>query len=212
MKYACERIVNGSMDDGLAIWHRFFEPELDRNGCLNMVLYIPEGVNGTIHCSDLTGCGSGYDGESWDYQACSQNIEPMSTNGKTDMFPVYEWSMDWLDNHCMSRFKIKASVRESWMETEFGLSDPYFDSKFGEITSRIIFSNGLQDGWSAGGVLKNMSDSLIAITIPNGAHHSDMRGSSNLDTSDIIDARNQERHILTKWVKEVQQENTKLTK
>eukprot|EP01083_Nonionella_stella_P198527 728809_1 len=210
MKSACTRIESGSINDGLKIWHRFFQPNLNRNGCLDMSEYVPMGVNATIHCSDLTGCGSGYDGESWDYQACSQNIEPFSTNNETDMFPVYEWSMDWLDNHCMSRFKIKASTRQSWMETEFGLSSPYFENKFAEITSRIIFSNGEQDGWSAGGVLKNMSESLIAIVIPNGAHHSDMRGSSSYDTQDIKDAREQERNILKQWIKEVQQQNTKL--
>ena len=206
MKSACNRMMDGAITDGLKIWSRFFEPDLNHNGCLNMTEYIPEGVNGTIHCSDLTGCGDGYDGESWDYQACSQNIEPFATNNVTDMFPVYNWSMTWLDNHCMSRFKIKSSLRESWMQTEFGLSAPYFEDKFGEITSRIIFSNGEQDGWSAGGVLKNMSDSLIAIVIPNGAHHSDMKGSSPLDTQDIIDARKQERAILSEWIKEVQQE------
>eukprot|EP01084_Bolivina_argentea_P280606 479911_1 len=207
---ACERMLNGDQNNGLGIMSRFLQPYQTSNGCIDLTRYIPAGPNATIHCSDLTGCGSGYDGESWDYQACSQNIEPFSTNNETDMFPVYEWSMDWLDNHCMSRFKIKASTRQSWMETEFGLSSPYFENKFAEITSRIIFSNGEQDGWSAGGVLKNMSESLIAIVIPNGAHHSDMRGSSSYDTQDIKDAREQERNILKQWIKEVQQQNTKL--
>eukprot|EP00483_Globobulimina_turgida_P010037 UN10056 len=147
MRSACTRIEIGAISDGLAIWNRFFAPSLNRNGCLDMNGYIPNGANGTVHCSDLTGCGSGYDGESWDYQACSQNIEPFSTNNVTDMFPVYAWSMDWLDQHCMSRFKIKASDRESWMEKEFGLVAPYFESRFADITSRIIFSNGEQDGW-----------------------------------------------------------------
>ena len=37
---------------------------------------------------------------------------------------------------------------------------------------------GLQDPWSAGGVLQNISSNptIIAITIPNGAHHQDLNG------------------------------------
>ena len=37
---------------------------------------------------------------------------------------------------------------------------------------------GLQDPWSAGGVLQNISSNptIIAITNPNGAHHQDLNG------------------------------------
>lgn len=37
-----------------------------------------------------------------------------------------------------------------------------------------MFSNGLLDPWSSGGVLQNISDSLVAVIIPEGAHHLDV--------------------------------------
>ena len=41
-----------------------------------------------------------------------------------------------------------------------------------------MFSNGLLDPWSSGGVLKNISDSLVAVIIPEGAHHLDVSAAS----------------------------------
>merc|ERR1712244_129199 len=106
--------------------------------------------------------------------------------------------------HCWKRFKVRASEWRDRMESEYGDAS-YFDaSEFAKSASRIIFSNGLQDGWHAGGVTESMSESLIAIVIPHGAHYSDMRRSSPLDTLDVIRARRRESEILTKWIKEVQ--------
>ena len=203
MLHACDRMINGDQSDGLKVLSNFLEPFMSKNGCLNLSAEVPAGPNGKIHCSDLTGCGTGYSGESWDYQACSQNIEPFATNNMTDMFdPNWVWNMSWLDEHCMNRFGIKATTRELWMTKEFGLDPVYFYEKMGDITSHIIFSNGMQDGWHCGGVLKNLSDTLIAIPIENGAHGSDMRNDASYDTPDMTQARQMERSILKHWLSE----------
>ena len=206
LRAASKRIENGTIDDGLAIWNRFLSPLQTSKGCVNLTEYAPNGKNATVHCSDLTGCGGGWNADSWDYQACTEVIQSIGSNNLTDMFPVWPFNMSWMDEHCMNRFGVKASTRQFWLEEEFGLSPMYFDSKLPDITSHIIFSNGLQDGWSAGGNHKTLSDTLIAIDMENGAHHVDMRTSDEYDTQDVIDAREQETNLLMKWVGELQKQ------
>jgi hypothetical protein len=71
--------------------------------------------------------------------------------------------------------------------------------------SRIIFTNGLQDGWSVSGIQSDLSDDVLAINFPNGAHHSDLNGMGNhsTDTSDIQRGTRRIQGILAKWLAEL---------
>ena len=64
----------------------------------------------------------------------------------------------------------------------------------------LLSSNGLLDPWSAGGVLKSVSDSLVAILIEDGAHHLDLRHSNPKDPPSVLEARKQERAYFAKWI------------
>ena len=70
--------------------------------------------------------------------------------------------------------------------------------------SHILFTNGLNDGWSVGGIQKNLSSTLLAINIPNGAHHSDLNHDppSEKDTEDVTTAREDALNIIKLWLKE----------
>ena len=72
----------------------------------------------------------------------------------------------------------------------------------------------IQDPWSAGGVLENITSNptIVAITIENGAHHQDLNGGhSSTDTPDMLAAREQEKATLRQWLKEVQEQRIQQT-
>ena len=158
--------------------------------CFDMATLLPDGTHATVTGGDWSGDGSGQSGLNWDFQTSTLLVENISTNNVTDMFPPREFSLDWLEQHAASRFGgvNKTRPRPSALVEEWGFSPDDLDEAG---ASRIIFTNGLNDGWSAGGILTSLSDSLIAVNIGNGAHHSDLSfqptgassSSSSADTS-----------------------------
>lgn len=49
-------------------------------------------------------------------------------------------------------------------------------------TSNIVFSNGALDPWSVFGVLEDVSDSVVAVLIPDGASVSLCGAGENVDS------------------------------
>lgn len=66
--------------------------------------------------------------------------------------------------------------------------------------SNIVFSNGLMDPWSGGGVLRNQNDNIVVIIIPDSAHHMDLRASHPNDPHTIIETRDLERKTILNWI------------
>lgn len=163
---------------------------------------MPAGANGSISCGDWSGCGTGRNGESWDFQTCSFLVEAIGTSGKTDMFPPRPWSLGWLGEHCNARFGFKptpTALVDAWGFDADGLRR--------QGASRILFTNGLNDGWSAGGFIDDVDPAaeLLTLNMPNGAHHSDLRHTrpcpSPDETADVLEARAKATVILARWLK-----------
>jgi lysosomal Pro-X carboxypeptidase len=66
--------------------------------------------------------------------------------------------------------------------------------------SNIIFSNGLLDPWSGGSVLKNLSDTIVALVTKEGAHHLDLRPSTPEDPKWLVDQREAEIRLIQGWI------------
>jgi len=176
----------------------FYNPLKRRSTCFDLKTQMPEGKNPTISGGDWSGCGSGRGGQSWDFQTCSFLVEQIGTNGVTDMFPPRNWTMDWLAQHCASRFDVTPQPK--------ALVDLWgFDDLVKAGASYILFTNGLMDGWSVGGIQRNLSSTLLAINIADGAHHSDLSHNppSDDDTEDVREARESALAILNKWLDEI---------
>ncbi|KAG8196150.1 hypothetical protein JTE90_007882 [Oedothorax gibbosus] len=149
--------------------------------------------NEYVYCSDPTGCGLGNDAIAWDYLACVEFNSEMETNGVTDMFPVLKFNSSMRDHHCLNTFNVVP--RRDIMDVEYWGDD---------ITpaSNIVFSNGNMDPCAAGGVLQNISDSLVAVIVDGGAHHLDLREDNPLDPQSVRDARNFELANIEKWLRD----------
>jgi lysosomal Pro-X carboxypeptidase len=90
--------------------------------------------------------------------------------------------------------------------------------------SNIVFSNGLLDPWSAGGVYKNNNNPIfwqesllgedkatiqnitesdvIALIIPFGGHHTDLMYRSDLDPKCVTEGRNVEEYFISRWIRD----------
>lgn len=114
------------------------------------------------------------------------------------MFLPRAWTLEWLYTHCAARFGVTPRPTE--------LADLWgFDAQtLPSVTSRIIFTNGLNDGWSAGGITTNLSDTLLAFNIADGAHHSDLSHlwPSAADTPDVVAARELVAQTIEAWLQQ----------
>lgn len=73
--------------------------------------------------------------------------------------------------------------------------------------SNIVFTNGGLDPWSAGGVLKTLSHSMISVMIPEGAHHLDLMWSNEKDPQSVKLAREIQAQEIERWIQEARQNN-----
>eukprot|EP00331_Platyophrya_macrostoma_P031616 CAMPEP_0176458116 /NCGR_PEP_ID=MMETSP0127-20121128/32391_1 /TAXON_ID=938130 /ORGANISM="Platyophrya macrostoma, Strain WH" /LENGTH=507 /DNA_ID=CAMNT_0017848603 /DNA_START=77 /DNA_END=1601 /DNA_ORIENTATION=+ len=139
------------------------------------------------------------DGAGWNVLACSEMILPMGSYGpnEDDMFPTRPWDYDSYSAMCNKTYSLQA--RYTWALDFFGGWDYENDYRY---YSNIFFSNGKLDPWSAGGVLKNISDSMKAYYIEGAAHHLDLRLPHPDDPADVNLARDMERAEIRKWITE----------
>ena len=135
----------------------------------------------------------------WDFQWCTEMTQPFTQGTPNDMFycPPHVNCSEWhvADQGCKARWGV--TPRPEWARVALG-------GKRIEDASNIVFSNGLLDPWHGGGVLRNLSSSVLAIVLPNGAHHIDLMFTDPADAHypDIGWAREFERSQIAKWVHE----------
>jgi hypothetical protein len=173
---------------------------VNEDACWNMKNELPSGDHATISSGDWSGVGSQGSGESWDFQTCTLLVEHISF-GRDSMFLERPFTLDWLTHHCQTRFGLQPQPYQL-------VHDWHFDDLIHQGASRILFTNGLNDGWSVGGIQTNLSDTVVALNFPNGAHHSDLNGhyTPEDDTPDIQQGYRLVRTILSEWLADLASE------
>ncbi|KAL6559152.1 hypothetical protein OROHE_006521 [Orobanche hederae] len=151
---------------------------------------------GNAKCFNLIDDSDPHDLGGWSWQACTEMILLTEGNTEDSMFPASNYSYNDRLEYCKYYFNIEP--RPSWISTEFGAHHIYRVLK--SFGSNIIFSNGLRDPWSGGGVLKTISKSIVAIVAKEGAHHADLRHSTDEDPGWLQHMRKREVKIISKWI------------
>ena len=100
-------------------------------------------------------------------------------------------------NWCAATYGVRPSV--SAADVAYGGRDVRASG------SRIVFTNGELDPWSAAGVTEDDVDAardLVSIRMRGAAHHLDLRSPNAADPADVVAARNLQRRMLRKWISE----------
>ncbi|KAK4255178.1 hypothetical protein QN277_008207 [Acacia crassicarpa] len=135
--------------------------------------------------------------EGWEWQSCSEMVMPIGRGNET-MFPSEPFDLSNFSKRCNQQYGVWP--RPHWITTYYGGHDiKLILQRFG---SNIIFSNGLRDPYSSGGVLYNLSDSIVAISTVNGSHCLDMERAKESDPEWLIQQRSQEIDIIKSWIEQ----------
>lgn len=166
--------------------------QMTRLAQVTNLFYNLTGQAGT--CNDLSNSGSPDLGDlGWSYQACSEMVMPIASNGKTDMFIPYPYNLTDYSAYCKQVWG--AIPRAGWVPTYYG--------GFNITTAtNIVFSNGQLDPWRGGGIQssKGLDPSIVAIIIEHGAHHLDLRTPNPADPASVVTARQIEIQNIQQWI------------
>ena len=199
MAQQCRVFLDHDLDSyqKMGAFFKIIDETRQPNHCFDLLSQLPAGANATLSTADWSGAGPGDVGRAWEFQLCTEQITPLSVS-KRSMFPAREWTLEWLTQHCQNRFGVTPDP--------FMLVNKYhFDDLIGHGASYILFTNGLHDGWSVYSHLEDLSDTVVALNFPNGAHHSDLQhvAPGDNDTDDIQQGYVDIANIIERWLEEI---------
>ncbi|WZZ38817.1 hypothetical protein YC2023_035076 [Brassica napus] len=104
------------------------------------------------------------DSIAWKWQTCSEIVLPIGHDEQDTMFQTEPFRMDIKIDRCKLQYGVPP--RPHWVTAYYGIQDvKLILRRFG---SNIIFSNGLLDPYSVGGILEDISATIVALTTPEG--------------------------------------------
>ncbi|SPP82232.1 lysosomal Pro-X carboxypeptidase [Drosophila guanche] len=143
-------------------------------------------------CLDIS-VNSNADESGWNVQTCNQMVMPFCSNGTDTMFRPSNWNFKEFSDKCYKDYRLTPKPYDIILR---------YGGRNIETATNIIFSNGLLDPWSGGGVLQAPNNKVDIIILPEGAHHLDLRHSDPADPPSVRDARNKEAAIIARWIQE----------
>mmetsp|Transcript_13113 Transcript_13113/g.15640 ORF Transcript_13113/g.15640 Transcript_13113/m.15640 type:complete len:330 (-) Transcript_13113:121-1110(-) len=201
VQYACE-LLSGSDDSDVDVIRSL----------LQVVLFY---VNGTkdLPCLDLDSELVGHSNSqmkkkpqstdlgviSWNYQACTELLmEPITSDGYGFYPPGNPKQSNEIAQQCAKLFNVEP--RPYWMPKAFGRGS-YYSSTNG--LSNVLFIENSKDPWHVGtSTVTNggVDGSVVRFLAQGGAHHQDLRFSSEYDAIDVHRARELALSTVKQWL------------
>ena len=155
--------------------------------------------SGSLPCYDIHAPTSSETENFWSYQFCTEHFMPMERDGIHDMFYDQFFNTSAEIEACQRMWGVSPDIQKGVVEWQ--------GKHILEFLSNVVFSNGLLDPWSGGGVLHISSDlqrrnNLKTVIIPEGAHHLDLMFSNPKDPESVIEARRIENDMIASWIRE----------
>ncbi|XP_062105188.1 uncharacterized protein LOC133816882 [Humulus lupulus] len=133
--------------------------------------------------------------EGWQWQTCSEIVIPIGIDNNT-MFEAEPFNVEDFIEGCNEIYGVPP--RPHWVTSYYGGHD--IKLILNRFASNIIFSNGLRDPYSSGGVLENISNSILAIKTTNGSHCLDIVQAKSSDPDWLVEQREIEIKIIKNWI------------
>ena len=165
-------------------------------GALAAAVNVLYNASGAEPCVPLPPRDDELDGI-WDYQWCTELL-PQETyfaraGPPADMFDAYAYNASFARARCLDKYAV--APRPTWIEESYGGA-----AGVARAASRVVFSNGDYDPWSAAGVRFNVSErDVVSVQIAEGAHHLDLMFATADDPPGLAAARALELGYLAKW-------------
>ncbi|KAF3441614.1 hypothetical protein FNV43_RR15529 [Rhamnella rubrinervis] len=153
--------------------------------------------SGTATCFDLDDDSDPHGLGGWNWQACTEMVMPTDGNSREAYFQPQSGNTKTEPLTAKWHLTLNPDAVGSLLSLGVMWDIRRVLKRFG---SNIIFFNGLRDPWSGGGVLKNISKTIVAIVAKEGAHHVDLRFSTKEDPKWLQDVRKQEVKIIQGWI------------
>ncbi|CAK9186786.1 unnamed protein product [Ilex paraguariensis] len=133
----------------------------------------------------------------WAWQQCSEMVMPIGRGMNDTMFPPEPFNLNGFMTDCKSLFGVRP--RPHWVTTYYGGQDMKLVLQ--RYASNIIFSNGLRDPYSSGGVLEDISSSILSVQTTEGSHCLDIVKATQSDPQWLIMQRKIEIEIIEGWIR-----------
>jgi hypothetical protein len=159
---------------------------------------VVQNVTEDVPCYDVNNVGQSVTTPKWDFLVCSEGlfneIPYFPARGMpADMFWKQNYSYARLVEHCQKTFGLVP--RRSHFLKDLSIASLPF-------SSNIVLANGLFDPWHSGGVLWNVSSTIVAYHIPECGHHCDLFFPTPNDPAALQWVRARQLEHIRRWIAE----------